>query len=215
MLTTILSTAGGGKSFLTIKKALQASKEKRLLILTYEMSSYHILKRVNACLDYLHIEGPKKITVQEKDLNGVVVPVLFEEILNKLFNEYDVIVLDGYFLNRMYSDLNLDAQDTTYELKKCLKNTLKHNPDKQIIVNMNTNRPIQVLDDGQKTFSEWNQESILKIKEDFFKAELNIDDEENILILRENQNRFHTFDFNKKTHDSFSGDDFLFGMNKK
>ena len=209
MLTTILSPAGGGKSYLTIKKALQSAKDKRLLILTYEMSSYHILKRVDACLDYLHIEAPKKITVQEKNLDNVITPILFEEVLHGLFTQYDVIAIDGYFLNRLHASLKLDAQDTNQILKKCLTDALKHNPDKQIIVNMNTNRPNNFL-----YGSNFNEENILKLKKDFFDSKFNSEDEENILIFRDGFKTFHVFEYNNKKYDIYNADDFTFNINK-
>lgn len=209
MLTTILSTAGGGKSYLTIKKALEATKGKRLLILTYEMPSYHILKRVEACLDYLHIEAPKKITVQEKDLSSVITPILFEEVLHGLFAQYDVIALDGYFSNRLHSSLNLSAEETHQILKKSLFDVLRHNPDKQIIVNMNTNRPNQFLHG-----SNVNEENIEKLKQDFFSSELNIENEEHILIYRNGFEGFHVFEYNTKKHDIFDHNDFTFNINK-
>jgi len=207
MLTTILSQAGGGKSYLTIRKALEAAKDKRLLILTYEMSTTQILKRVDACLDYLDIKAPKKITVQEKDLNNVITPILFDEVLNELLAQYDVIALDGYFLNRLHSSLNLDAQDTNQILKKCLTDTLRHNPDKQIIINKNILRPFNSGD--------WTPEYIKEVGDDFFNLELNTEVEDNILIIKTSINRFQTFEFNEKKHNNYTSEEFLFGMNKK
>ena len=209
MLTIIYSSAGGGKSYLTIKKALQAAKGKSLLIVTYEMSSYNILKRVDACLDYLHIEAPKKITVQEKDLSSVITPMLFEKVLHELFTQYDVIALDGYFLNNLHSSLNLSAEDTHQILKKSLSDVLRHNPSKQIIVNINTNRPNQYL-----YGSNVNEENIEKLKQDFFSSELNIKNEEHILIYRKGFEAFHVFEYNTKKHDIFDNSDFTFNINK-
>jgi len=209
MLTTILSQAGGGKSYLTIKKALQEAKDKRVLILTYEMSSYHILKRINAYLDHFHVEAPKKLTVQEKSLDNVITPILFEEILNGLFTQYDVIALDGYFLNRLHSSLNLDSSETMHILKKCLTDVLRHNPDKQIIVNMNTHRPNQFL-----YGHNFNEEGISRLKQDFFDSKLNTEGEENILIFKEGFKVFHVLEYNNKKHDIFDFDDFTFNIGK-
>jgi replicative DNA helicase len=101
MITYISSKSGQGKTQFALRMALEASNiANNVLIVSYEMDSKHILKRISSVLEN-DIHQPKEISVIQCDAsdNDQFQYEVFSNQLEQWMNYYGSVILDGFFTN--------------------------------------------------------------------------------------------------------------------
>ena len=149
MILTYTSKAGQGKSSLMIIDAVkEASKGKKVAIISFEMSERKIMSRIEKIVDFYKLETPKekRSLVVYQGVYGKSYDLIKK--VSKLYQEFDIICIDGCdeitnkdtcepFLKKLfdlslgkefwitqYSYLNVGEINSVVETTKSLKNIL-------------------------------------------------------------------------------------------
>lgn len=191
MLTVVTAKTGHGNSIYTLKKAVEKSHNKKLLIISYELTTDLITSRLSAIFKFYDKISPAEIKI-----------ISYISLSNMdILDEFDVVSILGYTpTNNMQSKISFGtAMKSFVYILRCYGD---RNKEKDIFVTMQVNGSIK------ESFSEI-QDSFFNEKK-YDEVFLGNDNFNKHLIYKDIESKvFKVLDFNNKSVTEINRDDFF------